>query len=266
MSRALDMARRTHISTLLLLCGAALCLAGCDQGGDPAAEIGPHPNLPALQQFLFPPMHIAHIVGWKRTRSTVPQGLKIQALATGLEHPRSLYVLPNGDVLVVESKAPEEHSVRRPKDIVMGWVEIISTSGGNTGTSNRITLLRDTNGDGVPDVRSVFLDQLNSPFGVALVGNDLYVANTDAIVRYPYKEGDTKIRAPGTTLTDYPAVRSITTGPRASSPVRTDPCCTSASAPTATSPRTAWRRKGSCRQSWRSNARPARADLRERFA
>jgi glucose/arabinose dehydrogenase len=113
-------------------------------------------------------------------------------------------VLPNGDVLVVESKAPEEHSVRRPKDIVMGWVESISTSGGNTGASNRITLLRDTNGDGVPDVRTVFLDHLNSPFGVALVGNDLYVANTDAIVRYPYREGDTKISAPGTTLTPLP--------------------------------------------------------------
>jgi glucose/arabinose dehydrogenase len=150
-------------------------------------------------------MHIAHIVGWKKDETpTVPQGLKIQALATGLEHPRSLYALPNGDVLVVESKAPEEHSVRRPKDIVMGWVESISTSGGNTGTSNRITLLRDTNGDGVPDVRTVFLDHLNSPFGVALVGNDLYVANTDAIVRYPYREGDTKISAPGTTLTPLP--------------------------------------------------------------
>jgi glucose/arabinose dehydrogenase len=150
-------------------------------------------------------MHIAHIVGWKKDETpTVPQGLKIRALATGLEHPRSLYVLPNGDVLVVESKAPAEHSVRRPKDIVMGWVESISTSGGNTGKSNRITLLRDTHGDGVPDVRSVFLDNLNSPFGVALVGNNLYVANTDAIVRYPYTEGDTKISTPGTTLTPLP--------------------------------------------------------------
>ncbi len=79
-----------------------------------------------------------------------------------------------------------------------------ATSGGNTGASNRITLLRDTNGDGVPDTQSVFLDHLNSPFGVALVGNDLYVANTDAIVRYPYNEGDTKITAPGTTLTQLP--------------------------------------------------------------
>ena len=139
-------------------------------------------------------MHLASVVGWNKGETpTVPQGLKIQALATGLQHPRSLYVLPNGDVLVVESKAPAEHSVRRPKDIVMGWMESWVTSGGDTGESNRITLLRDTNGDGVPDVRSVFLDHLNSPFGVALVGNDLYVANTDAIVRYPYTEGETKI-------------------------------------------------------------------------
>jgi glucose/arabinose dehydrogenase len=205
MQDPLDMARRTRISALMVLCGAAICLAGCDQGGDPAAEIGPHPDLPALQQFLFPPMHIAQIAGWKKDETpTVAQGLKIQALANGLEHPRSLYVLPNGDVLVVESKAPSEHSVRRPKDIVMGWVESISTSGGSTGKSNRITLLRDTNGDGVPDVRSVFLDNLNSPFGVALVGNDLYVADTDAIVRYPYRESDTKISAPGTMLTPLP--------------------------------------------------------------
>ena len=201
-----DMARKARLSALIVSCGAALCLAGCDQGGDPAAEIGPRPNLPALQQFLFPPMHLAHIVGWKKDETpTVAQGLKIQALATGLEHPRSLYVLPNGDVLVVESKAPVEHSVRRPKDIIMGWIESISTSGGDTGKSNRITLLRDTNGDGVPEVRSVFLDNLNSPFGVALVGNDLYVANTDAIVRYPYTEGDTEISAPGTTLTPLPS-------------------------------------------------------------
>ena len=86
----------------------------------------------------------------------------------------------------------------------MGYIESWATSGGNTGPSNRITLLRDTNGDGVPDTQSVFLDHLNSPFGVALVGNDLYVANTDAIVRYPYNEGDTRITAPGTTLTQLP--------------------------------------------------------------
>jgi glucose/arabinose dehydrogenase len=199
-------AHKPRVSIILVLCVVASCLAGCDDGGgDPKAQIGPHPNLPAITQYLLPPIHIARIIGWKKGETpTVPQGLKIQALATGLEHPRSLYVLPNGDVLVVESKSPGVQPIARPKDFVMGWVESLSTSGGSNQPSNRITLLRDTNGDGVPDVRSVFLDHLNSPFGVALVGNDLYVANTDGIVRYPYNPGDIKISAPATTLTPLP--------------------------------------------------------------
>ena len=198
--------RNAGQSGLILSVVLALCLAGCsDQGGDPEAQIGPHPNLPDQTQYLLPPMHIARVVGWKQGETpTVAQGLKIEALATGLQHPRGLYVLPNGDVLVVESKSPNIQPVTRPKDIVMGWVESWATSGGNTGPSNRITLLHDANGDGVPEARSVFLDHLNSPFGVALVGNDLYVANTDAIVRYPYHEGDTRITEPGTVLTELP--------------------------------------------------------------
>lgn len=202
----LEVARTIRLASFILLCGTAFCLTGCnDHGGDPEAQIGPHPNLPDLSQYLIPPMHIAHVVGWKKAETpTVARGLKIQALATGLQHPRSLYVLPNGDILVVESKSPSTQPVTRPKDIVMGWVESWATSGGDTGPSNRITLLRDTNGDGVPDSRSVFLDHLNSPFGVALIGDDLYVADTDAIVKYPYKEGDTKITAPGATLTELP--------------------------------------------------------------
>ena len=192
---------------LALLSAPLLCLAGCNDGsGDPTAQIGPNPVLPDIQQYLMPPMHIARVVGWKNKDETpsVAKGLAIHAFATGLQHPRQPYVLPNGDVLIVESKAPPGASIKRPKEIVMGYVESWATSGGNTGPSNRITLLRDTNGDGVPDTQSVFLDHLNSPFGVALVGNDLYVANTDAIVRYPYNEGDTKITAPGTTLTQLP--------------------------------------------------------------
>jgi glucose/arabinose dehydrogenase len=189
-----------------VLCGSALSLVGCNDGsGDPNAEVGPNPPLPALQQYWLPPMHIAKVVGWKKGETPkVPQGLKIEPLATGLQHPRSLYTLPNGDVLVVESKAPKAAAIKRPKEIVMDYIESWATSGGDTGESNRITLLRDTNGDGVPDTPSVFLDHLNSPFGVALVGNDLYVADTDAIVKYPYREGDTKITAPGETLTPLP--------------------------------------------------------------
>ncbi len=131
------------------------------------------------------------------------QGLKIKALAKGLQHPRSIYVLPNGDVLVVESKSPGTEPIQRPKTLIMGLIQKMATSGGDA-PSNRITLLRDANGDSVPETLSVFLDHLNSPFGVALVGNDFYVANTDAIVKYPYKEGDTRITAPGTVLTELP--------------------------------------------------------------
>ena len=191
---------------LLVIMGSLLSLSGCNDGsGDPKAQIGANPRLPDLQQYLLPPMHIAKVVGWKKDETpSVAKGLKIKAMATGLQHPRSLYVLPNGDVLVVESKAPPAAAIKRPKEIVMGYIESWATSGGNTGPSNRITLLRDTNGDGVPDSQTVFLDHLNSPFGVALVGDDLYVANTDAIVRYRYKTGETTITTPGETLTPLP--------------------------------------------------------------
>ncbi len=190
----------------VLLSGSLLCLAGCNDGsGDPGAEMGSNPNLPPIHQFLLPPMHIARVVGWSGNETpTAAQGLKVSAFAKDLQHPRSLYTLPNGDVLVVESKAPPAATIKRPKEIVMGWVEKWATSGGKTGESNRITLLRDSKGNGAPDTRSVFLDHLKSPFGVVLVGNDLYVANTDAIVRYPYREGETKITDPGTTLTPLP--------------------------------------------------------------
>jgi glucose/arabinose dehydrogenase len=183
-----------------------LCLAGCNESApDPKTQIGANPDLPAQQQYLVPPMHVAAVVGWKQGEApTVADGLQIKALASGLQHPRSLYVLPNGDILVVESKAPGTEPIKRPKDFIMKWVESWATSGGETGESNRITLLRDADGDGVAEVKSAFLDHLHSPFGVALVGNDLYVANTDAIVRYPYNPGDTKITAPGTTLTPLP--------------------------------------------------------------
>jgi hypothetical protein len=194
-----------RIGCFVMLSCALFALGGCHEGGDPKAEVGSNPNLPALMQFLLPPMHLARVIGWKAGETpTVAPGLKIQALATGLQHPRSLYVLPNGDILVVESKAPPGAAIKRPKDFVMGLVESWVTSGGKTGPSNRITLLHDANDDGVPKQQSVFLDHLNSPFGVALVGNDLYVANTDAIVRYPYTPGETTMSAPGTTLTPLP--------------------------------------------------------------
>jgi glucose/arabinose dehydrogenase len=146
-------------------------------------------------------MQIARVVGWGKETPTVPQGLQVYALASGFEHPRSLYVLPNGDVLVVEANGPKA-PIHRPKDVVTAWVMWLARAKARGG--NRITLLRDTKGDGIPDVPTVFLDHLNSPFGVALVGNDLYVANTDAIIRFPYQEGQTSITAPGTKLTELP--------------------------------------------------------------
>src|SRR5437879_3841516 len=195
-------ARSAKLPRLAALLVAGLGLAGCDDhAGVPKMQIGANPELPALQQYLMPPMRIAEVVGWGKETPTVPEGLQVHALATGFQHPRSLYVLPNGDVLVVESNGPKA-PIHRPKDIITGWVQ--SFAGGKAKDANRITLLRDTNGDGIPEVRTVFLDHLNSPFGVALVGHDLYVADTDAIVRYPYQDGQTSITAPGTKLTDLP--------------------------------------------------------------
>jgi glucose/arabinose dehydrogenase len=180
----------------------ALGLAGCDDmGGDPKRQIGANPFLPEPQQYLLPPMHIAKAVEWGSEKPSVTQGMQIVALATGLQHPRSVYALPNGDVLVVEANGPKA-PVNRPKDLVMGWVQ--SYGGSKAKGGNRITLLRDVDGGGKSKVQTVFLDNLNSPFGVALVGQDLYVANTDAIIRYPYVEGQTAITAEGTKLTDLP--------------------------------------------------------------
>jgi glucose/arabinose dehydrogenase len=192
------------------LCASVWALAGCSESSfDSASQIGPNPNLPEPQQYLLPPMHVASVVGWKNDeKPTVALGLKVGALAKGLEHPRSIYVLPNGDILIVESKAPETQVVRRPKDLVMHWVESEATSGGGDQKSNRITLFRNANEEAGPETRGVFLDNLNSPFGVALVGNELYVANTDAIVRYSYNLGDAKISDKGTVLTPLPRLRT----------------------------------------------------------
>jgi glucose/arabinose dehydrogenase len=188
--------------------GAAAILALAGAGPDDfdvRTQIGPNPVLPDPQQYLVPPMHLAPVTGWKANETpSVPSDLRIQALATGLEHPRSVYTLPNGDILVVESRSPGIEPYSRPKNIVMNLVEWFATSGGKSAGSNRITLLRDNHGTGQPDVRSVFIDHLSSPFGVALVGDDLYVANTDAILRFPYTRGETTITAPGTVLTPLP--------------------------------------------------------------
>jgi glucose/arabinose dehydrogenase len=199
--RLLSSAKLPRLAALLVTV-AGLGLAGCDDhAGDPKLQIGADPVLPEVQQYLLPPMRVAKVVGWGTDEHpTVSKGLQIQALATGFQHPRSLYVLPNGDVLVVESNGPKA-PIYRPKDLITGWVQ--SFAGAKAKDANRITLVR-SKGDGTPELRTVFLDHLNSPFGLALVGHDLYVANTDAIMRYPYEDGQTSITAPGTKLTDLP--------------------------------------------------------------
>jgi glucose/arabinose dehydrogenase len=201
MTRPIVSRRWPALVVLTLLGSAAGAQPNLDQ-----AQVGPNPPLPEPQQTLFPTMHLAPVVGWRAGETpTVAAGLKITALATGLQHPRSLYVLPNGDILVAESRAPGGAPARRPKDIVMSWIESWSTGGGSGGgEGNRITLLRDADGDGKPETQSVLLDHLHSPFGMALVGNDLYVANADAILRYPYTPGQTQITDPGKVLTPLP--------------------------------------------------------------
>ncbi len=198
--------RAMALKRLALAGTAVLALTGAGSDDfDVKTQIGPHPELPEPQQFLLPPMHLSRVVGWKTGEiPTVPAGMKVEAMATGLEHPRSLYTLPNGDVLVIESRSPGLDPISRPKDIVMRWIESLVTSAGTSQGSNRITLLRSTHGDGKYDLRTVFIDHLYSPFGVALVGNDLYVADTDAILRFQYTTGATSITAPGTVLTPLP--------------------------------------------------------------
>jgi glucose/arabinose dehydrogenase len=181
---------------------ASLTLAACDEGGDPQRQIGANPVLPEPQQYLLPPMNIAKSSNWATGETpTVPQGLKVSVLAKDFLHPRSLYVLPNGDILVVESSGPKA-PVNRPKDLVMGWVQ--SFAGSRAKGGNRIILLRGRDANGVAKLRNVFIANLNSPFGVALVGNDLYVANTDALLRFHYIDGETSISDPGVKLTDLP--------------------------------------------------------------
>jgi glucose/arabinose dehydrogenase len=184
--------------------GSFAALAACaPNGGDPSKQYGANPVLPKPQQYVMPPFSVPIYIGWKAGETpTVPHGLQIQAMANGFLHPRVIYPLPNGDVLVVESNGPPT-VLFRPKDYLNG--PIVNRAGAGQPGGNRITLLRDANGDGKPELRTIFLDHLNSPFGITLVGNTLYVANTDGIVQFPYTPGETRITQPGVPLTDLPA-------------------------------------------------------------
>jgi glucose/arabinose dehydrogenase len=183
-----------------------LVLAGCgDHSRLPyLADTGPEPMLPAPANMLLPTVNIAPAKGWPDGGKPTPApGLAVNAFASGLEHPRWLYVLPNGDVLVAETNAPP-----RPEDGkgAKAWFmkRFMKQAGAGIPSANRITLLRDADGDGVAEFRAVFLENLNSPFGMALVGTDLYVANTDALVRFPYAPGANSITAPPAKVVDLP--------------------------------------------------------------
>ena len=170
-----------------------------------SAGIGPNPVLPPPKPTLIPTVNIAPATGWPLgTTPHAAPGTRVNAFASGLDHPRWLYVLPNGDLLVAETNAPP-----KPEDAkgIKGWLTrlVMKRAGAGVPSANRISLLRDTDGDGVADLRSALLEGLNSPFGMALVGNSLYVATSDAVLRFAYAAGDTRISVPGAKLVDLPA-------------------------------------------------------------
>ncbi|UEM18789.1 sorbosone dehydrogenase family protein [Skermanella mucosa] len=198
---------RTLPTATLLLTAAGLTLAGCGENASlpVSAGTGPNPELPAPDdESPIPTVNIAPAKGWSDDQKpTAAQGLGVTEFSAGLDHPRWLHVLPNGDVLVAESNAPPKEGSGGIRGWVMGLV--MSRAGARVPSADRISLLRDGDGDGVAETKTAFLENLHSPFGMYLVGNDLYVANADAIVRFPYEEGQTKITAPGTKVVDLPA-------------------------------------------------------------
>jgi len=193
---------------------AALALAACGstQKIDPSQQVGPNPVLPKPVEELVAAVRVPKVVGWKQgEKPSVPAGFRIQALATGLSNPRNILPLANGDVLVVETDRVGSEPVDRPKDPIRDFIMSLAHGGGgaketsgSSGKPQRITLLRDADGDGKAELKSVLVDHLVSPFGIALVGNDLYVADTDAILRFPFTPGETKITAPPQKVIDLP--------------------------------------------------------------
>lgn len=185
---------------------AAAALAGCgEQARLPeSAGVGAAPKLPEPNRTLIPTVNIAPASSWPTgTTPAVPAGLRVNALASNLAHPRWVHVLPNGDVLVAESNAPPRPEAGKG---VKGFVmkQVMKRAGAGVPSANAITLLRDADGDGVAELRTRFLEGLHSPFGMVLVGRHLYVANADAVLRFPYTAGTTRIDAAGTEVASLP--------------------------------------------------------------
>ncbi|MCC4597637.1 sorbosone dehydrogenase family protein [Xanthomonas campestris pv. phormiicola] len=195
------MAKRLCTSTFALSCALALAACSGKASLEPTQQSGNAPPLPEARNFLLPPMRVPEGVGWKEGQApTVAAGLKIEKIAGGLKHPRQLYVLPNDDVLVVEANSPGMEPVTTPKQLIAGLIQ--GRSGKSAKGGNRITLLRRT-ADGKWE-QHAFLKGLHSPFGVQLIGDALYVANTDSIMKFPYVAGQTEITAAGTLFADLP--------------------------------------------------------------
>lgn len=182
------------LSTLLVACGT-----------DPEPlQYGAEPVLPEPQRGLLPGINIANPVGWGEQRPVVPAGYSITPIATDLKVPRQLLLLPNGDILVAEGKGGGDKPKLRPKDFIAGYLLAKGTTSVESG--DRLTLLRDANGDGIYEGRTIFADNLNAPYGLALVGNRLYVANQDALVRFDYQPGQTRASGPPVEVTKLPSV------------------------------------------------------------
>src|ERR1051325_7393183 len=197
--------RHARLNVTLAASLAAATLGACASSAlPPSAGFGPHPTLPEPEHSLIPTFQVAKATGWSAGAAPTPAaGFAVKAFAAGLDHPRWLYVLPNGDVLVAETNAPP-----KPDDHTgpSAWYAkpFMKKAGAGEKSPNLIILLRDKDGDGVAETKTVFLKDLNSPFGMTLVGDTLYVADTDAIVKFTYHDGDTELHGQGVKLTDLP--------------------------------------------------------------
>lgn len=194
------------MSSALILAATGTVLSSCESATvSSQAGYGASPVLPAPNPTFIPTVNIAPAVGWPEGAAPVPAGgLAVNEFAGGFDHPRWLHVLPNGDVLVAESNAPAQHDAGYG---LKGWVMglVMARAGAGVPSADRISLLRDSDGDGVAEIHTVFLENLHSPFGMALIGRTLYVANTDAVMAFPYVPGQTHINSPGVILVNLPA-------------------------------------------------------------
>jgi len=190
-----------RLAAPLAVLTASAMLSACGSQSDPV-QYGPNPTLPTPNRGLLPTMKIASPAGWGDQRPIVPQGYMITAIATDLNIPRQTLVLPNGDILVAEGRGGNAPKLT-PKDVIASYIKAKGTTQVKSG--NRLTLLRDANGDGTYEGRTIFAENLNAPYGLALVGGNLYVANQDALVRFTYRPGQTRASGPPVVVTPLPS-------------------------------------------------------------